>query len=90
MYCGKQIDQRAYICPFCGADLVHKVKLKTPESTLPEKSQARIQPPVIIQQAPKPNIWAQLGAWILQQIVFFVIISAMAVFWIVMMLVFVY
>jgi len=86
IFCGKQIDQNAVICPFCGAEPIQEEGSSQTSRPLPQTQVP--QPPIIIQQAPKQSIWAQLGAWIIQQIVYFIIISVMTVFMVVMLIIF--
>ncbi|MFW9897196.1 MAG: hypothetical protein ACFFD7_15445 [Candidatus Thorarchaeota archaeon] len=85
-YCGKQIELELSICPFCGSNVAKEVNV-TQLSQI--QSESKKETPIIIQQAPKQSIWAQLGAWIIQQIVYFVLISVMTVFMVVMLVLFI-
>lgn len=79
--CGKQIEQTASICPFCGSILK-----KEPETTAHAMPHTTPQPTqqIIIQQAPKPNIWKQLVAWIISEVAYCIMFMVMTTLMIVM------
>ncbi|MFW9826655.1 MAG: hypothetical protein ACFFEY_03435 [Candidatus Thorarchaeota archaeon] len=79
--CGKQIEYSASVCPFCGFLL--EIKSENVIQTTPQPPQQ-----IIIQEAPKPNIWKQLGAWIISEITYCIIFTIMMSLMIVMMFLF--